>query len=186
MRFPLAVLCLLVAATRAETAEAISVRLVPGAPEVVVDDPFHIDVVADLDLPVLGWGLDVDPAGPVNPLGDPAIGPAWLPVEAPDGDGLAGVAFPDGIRGDGVLLATLRFVAYQPGSARFSASFTLNDPTEGFALDPSGFAPVFFDPVLVVPVTPVPEPAAALLLGAGLALLARRGARTAQRGTAPA
>ncbi len=180
MRIVLALLVFLFAATFAQGAGAITVELVPEATEVVVGASFEVELRANLDAPVLGWGLDVFTMGPVGPVGDPVIGPAWLPIESPDGDGLAAVAFPEGVIGDDVLLATLRYAASAPGEITFQPSATVADLTEGFALDPTGFAIFGSGPLVRVDV--IPEPGTLLLVGAGLAGLAARGRRRSPLG----
>ncbi len=164
----------------ATSAQATVVRFEPATAQVAAGSSFQVELVAQLDEPVLGFGLDLDLRG-VALEGPPLIGPAWLPVEAADGDGLAGVAFPDGVAGDRVLLATLPLVAGEPGVARLFTGFTVGDLTEGFALDPSGFAsPVGFESAEI---RIVPEPGGALLCGAaltGLALSRRRWTRAAR------
>ena len=158
----------------APAAGAVSLRFVPESARVVEGDTFHVDLVADLDEPILAFGLDLDFDTEVLGLSaPPGIGPAWLPVDAPDGDGLAGAAFPDGLTGDGVLLARLHFTALAPGSSQLTPSFSAGDLTEGFFLDPTGMAPV--DSLAArIDVAPLPEPGTALLLGLGLAALSRR------------
>ena len=73
------------------------------------------------------------------------------------------------MNGPGVLLATLTFHADAIGEVDLNASVTPGDPWEGFALDPSGFATLAFEPGHVI-VTP--EPAAAALLAVGGFLVA--------------
>lgn len=155
---------------------SVSVRVEPGAASTAVGATFQVALVADLDDPVLGWGLDLafDPAV-IAPTGAPAIGPLWnLGVGSADGDGLAGGVLPGpaatGVAGTDVLLAELEFRALAPGFSELVLSYTPADFTEGFALDPSGFAT---DVELGGgSVTVVPEPATGALLGASLAALA--------------
>jgi len=143
------------------------VTVVPSAASVADGESFSVMLVADLDAPVLGWGLDLAVLGPATlDPGPPLIGPQWTPLPAPDGDGLAGLAFPTGIQGVGILLVTLSFTATGPGAIVFQVEITPGDLTEGFALDPSGFA---VDPLLGGATVTVPEPATAAL--AMLALL---------------
>ena len=174
MRLARALLVFAAATAPAGIAAAISVSEVPEVTETRVGTPFAVEIRANLDAPVLGWGLDVFTTGPVELREGPVIGPDWIPIQATDGDGLAAVAFPDGVSGEDVLLATLLYAGSAPGTVSFQASATVADPTEGFALDPSGFAIFGSGPPIEVTVRPIPEPAAALLLGAGLALLAAR------------
>ncbi len=149
------------------------VSVVPSSPLVGDGESFTVQLIADLDEPVVGWGLDLSVLGPANlDPGPPAIGPLWTPLAAPDADGLAGQAFPTPISGTGVLLATLSFTATGPGSIAFQAEISDGDLSEGFALHPIGFAE---DPVLEgATVTVLPEPAALLLLGLGALALGRR------------
>ena len=84
-------------------------------PDVTVDrgDVFTLDIVAEIDQPVLGWGLDltIDDVTIVSTVGLPAIAPPWhaVPFTA-DGDGLAALSFPTGISGTQTL-ATVTFSA---------------------------------------------------------------------------
>jgi outer membrane protein assembly factor BamB len=139
--------------------------------------PFEVRLVADVPAsePTLAWGLDLafDPS--VLALsGAPAVGPLWnVPVATQDGDGLAGAFFPElggtGITGTGVLLATLSFRGISQGTSALALGVTGPDLTEGFALDPAGFAEV---QLVGGSVGIVPEPASGLLLAAALGLLA--------------
>ena len=151
----------------------VTVRFDPPEQTVQVGDTFTVGLVADITLPVLGWGLDVSlvPSDLVTPSGLPSIGPLWVPAYSSDGDGLAGLAFPDSVVGSGVLLATLTYHADAVGIADLLASVTSEDGTEGFALDPTGFASVRFDPGEV---TVMPEPAGLLLLANGVLVSASR------------
>jgi hypothetical protein len=129
--------------------------------------PFTIDIVADIDEPVVAWGLDltIDDGSIVSLVGDPSIGPAWIPAYASDGDGLAGVAFPDSVSGDDILLATITFSADALGETDLLLSVTSGDLTEGFGLDPTGFAEVTFEPGHV---EVIPEPGTVCFLALGV------------------
>lgn len=122
---------------------------------------FTIDILADIEDPLVGWGLDLSFDPSVLSLVDsPAIGPRWFPAFAPDGDGLAGLAFPNSVWGAGVLLASVTFSGVIIGETDLTLSTTPGDITEGFALDPTGFAqPVIESAHVFV----VPEPATGLL-----------------------
>ena len=109
----------------------------------------------------------------ITPVGAPAIGPLWAPAYAPDGDGLAGLAFSTSVSGPGVLLAALTFHADDIGAVDLNAGVTPGDPWEGFALDPSGFATLAFEPGHVI-VTPEPAAAALLAVVGFLAVRAHR------------
>lgn len=161
---------------------AVTVRFEPLDLTVGLGDIFTIDIVADIPDPVLAWGLDATVANPpiltshVNnallPL--PAIGPAWLnPGSTPDGDLLAGVAFPGAsVTGVSVVLATLTLAAAEVGETDLLLSDdNPADLTEGFGLDPTGFAIVNYTPghVLVTP-----EPGALAFLAIGILTMMRK------------
>lgn len=167
------VVALALAAPAAAGLVDVTVRFDPPAQIVQVGDFFTVNLVADIDLPVVGWGLDVSAVtrDVISPSGPPALGPLWIPAYCPDGDGLAGLAFPDSIAGTDVLLATLTYHAEALGTADLFASLTPGDPWEGFALDPTGFALVGFEPAEI---TVIPEPAGMLLLSVGMLVVARR------------
>ena len=130
---------------------------------------FTIDILADIGDPLVGWGVDLsfDPSI-LSPIGPPAIGPSWLPASAPDGDGLAGLAFPDSVSGAGVLLASVTFSGVTLGETDLMLSTTPGDLTEGFALDPTGFAQPIFESARVYV---VPEPATGLLCAIVLSII---------------
>jgi hypothetical protein len=157
-------LLLLLAAPAADA--AVIARVVTPAAAQPVGGSFTVELRADLGDPVLGWGLDLayDPAR-IQLTEPPEIGLEWAAFAAPDGDGLAAVRLGDGLTGDDVLLATLHFQALAEGVAQLVLSATLADLSEGFALDPEGFASVTFQNGAV---TIVPEPASGALLLSGL------------------
>ncbi len=138
-----------------------------------VGDVFTIDIVADMTNDIVGWGLDLTVTAPAvadRTLTEPVIGPNWDAAFAPDGDGLAGLAFPAGVSGTGILLATVEFQALALGTTNLVLSVTPGDLTEGFALFPSGFDDYQFS---LGTINVVPEPAALALLALG-ALIRRR------------
>ena len=152
----------------------VTVRFDPPEKTVNLGENFTVGLVADISDPVVGWGLDVSALtrGIISPVGMPVIGPVWVPAYAADGDGLAGLAYPSSVSGPGVLLATLTYHADALGEADLLAGVTPTDGTEGFALDPTGFATVDFQSGHIIV---LPEPAAAMLLAAaGLSALGLR------------
>jgi hypothetical protein len=157
---------------------AVIVRAVPSAASVAAGDTLTVELRAATDQSVFGFGLDLSFDGGVLSLtAPPVIAAPWDGLNAPDGDGLAGLVFPNGISGPDLLLATLTFSALAPGFTTILPGVSAGDLTEGFPLDPSGFASdVSF---VGAQVEVVPEPSSALLLGFALAALAL--ARSAAR-----
>jgi len=179
MRWKRAILAVLsaVGLCTAPALATIDVYLNPSNVTVYVGDLFTVDVLADIPEmePILGWGLDLTFDNPwVQQIGGPTVGPLWIPAAAPDGDGLAGVAFPPpGLWGDHVPLASITLQAVAMGTVNVGLDDD-NPPdlTEGFALDPVGFAEVNYVPGTI---TIIPEPATlALLIAGSVALLRRR------------
>jgi len=128
---------------------------------------FDVQITADINAPILGWGLDLTFDDSVLSLTGLNIGSIWSAGTALDGDGLAGLAFPTPVSGTGLLLATLTFQPLTEGVSSLALGVTPTDLTEGFPLLSSGFA----DFSLTngnVSVTSVPIPAAILLFGSGL------------------
>ncbi|MBU0618156.1 MAG: hypothetical protein KKI02_10600, partial [Planctomycetes bacterium] len=76
------------------------------------------NIVADIPEAdaILGWGLDllVADAG-IAGITNVAIGPLFNAAFAPDGDELAGLAFPECVFGTNVLLATVTFTGLADG-----------------------------------------------------------------------
>lgn len=157
-------------------AAAVTVWFEPPAQTRNVGEAFFVDILASMSEPVLGWGLDLawEPSI-LGAQGAPVIGASWSQVVTPDGDGLAGLAFPLGVQGSEVLLARVALVALAVGETNLLLSITPDDPTEGFLLDPVGSASPSFQPAQV---TVTPEPATAALL----VLLGFVGARRRTRG----
>ena len=152
-----------------------------GSSEVTVHqgDIFTLDIIAEIDQPVLGWGLDlaIDDPTVLSLIGLPAIDANWVGLPfTPDGDGLAALAFPNGISGT-VVLATLTFSADEQGFTLLQLGADDNGLTEGFPLDNSGFGDIKFESAGI---TVVPLPAAVVLGLVGLGLVAIRRGRKAQ------
>jgi len=140
-----------------------------------VGNTVTVDIVADIPAgePVLVWGLDLAVSDPAEVSWSlVGIGPSWYGAETPDDDDLGGLAFDTGISGDGVLLATIQFTSLVPvvDTTLLLSDDYPTDLTEGFALDPSGFATVNYCCGYIVP-----EPASlSLLVLCGLVALRRR------------
>jgi hypothetical protein len=146
------------------------VSLVPSTMTVAVGDEFTVDIVADADSLLLGFGIDILADAILGPGSVPTeIGPAWTPVLAPDGDGLAGLAPVEGLTGAGILLATVSFEALAPGLAHLDIGATAGDLTEGFPLKAGGFDTFDTAPATV---HVVPEPSTLILVALGLLGLA--------------
>ena len=161
----------------AAPAPAAVMAYVVAPASVGIGSQFDVELRATLGDATLGWGVDLGyDASKVQLVSGPTIGSDWTAVAASDGDGLAGVALL-GLTGDH-RLALLRFQAIAQGSASFVLSETLSDLSEGFALDPTGFAQTTYQGATV---NVVPEPATALLSALGLA-----GMAVARRPRAPA
>lgn len=153
----------------------VCIRFDPPDTTVDLSDVFTIDIVADLNTPIVGWGIDltIDTPAIVSLSAVPAIPAPWLAAFAPDGDMLAALADPfepvnGSVDGFDITLATLTFTADNAGETDLLLSYTLADPTEGFAKDPTGFAEVFFE---TGHITVIPEPATAALFACLLAFL---------------
>jgi hypothetical protein len=150
-----------------------TVRFMLADPGVAPGDSTTLEIRADFDVPVLGFGIDLvlDP-GVLSPSGAPTIGAAWTPAFAPDGDGLVGLAPITGIVGPDVLLASLTVMRTSGEATVIDGAITPGDLTEGFPLLSNGFDAVVFEPTAVAA---IPEPATALLVAGGLAILAGSG-----------
>ena len=152
----------------------VTVRLVPSDLSVELGEVFSIAIVADIPDAVVAWGLDLitEDETVLSPVGDSLIGPLWIAGYAPDGDGLAGLAYPSSVVGNDILLATVTFSADALGETELLLSddnppphvSPPSDLTEGFGLDPTGFADVTYEPGHV---EVVPEPATLILLAFG-------------------
>ncbi len=155
----------------AKATATVSLALPSQSP--VVGELFEIQIVADLSDAVVGWGLDFSIADDlVATVTQVEIDSAWIAVATVDGDGLAGVAFPDSISGTEVILATITLEALAEGTTQLWLSDeNPADVSEGFALDPTGFDSVVYKPASL---TVVPEPATLTVLGWAVLVLLRR------------
>jgi hypothetical protein len=147
--------------------------LVGPAGPVLPGDPFSVQVLADdvdgLDQ-LIAFGFDVSNDAGVAYI-NAVVGASFNDDTGffPTTD-VAGSAFP-GVSGDGILLATLNFVAGPtPGSYGVSVGTSPGD----FGLSEGLFTEFGVEALAAsTSVTVVPEPSTALLLGFGLVALAR-------------
>lgn len=149
------------------------VSVSPADTEVQLGDTFDVFVIADFSNAVAGWGLDVDASDDtLLSVVNVQIADPWVSANAADGDQLVGLAYPDLVQGDAVLLATITYSADHIGMTTLTPGTTVGDFTEGFPLFPTGFDDAEYQPGTV---NIVPEPATyAMLVFAGVAWLRRR------------
>lgn len=142
-------------------------------PDLGVGASTTLEIRADFDAPVLGFGIDLLlDASVLSVSAAPVIGPAWTAVFAPDGDGLAGLAPVSGVVGTDVLLASVLVTRTGSAGTTVDGGVTADDLTEGFPLLSGGFDTASFVPTAVAPV-PEPTPGAlAAVAAASLAMLA--------------
>ncbi len=155
-------------ATKAQATATVFLEL-PASPP-IVGELFDVQIVANLPNAVLGWGLDFEIAmSDVAATTGVEIGGSWLSIATADGDGLGGVAFPDPVSDQHVVLATISLEALAEGTTELILSDNhLTDLTEGFALEPDGFESVEY---VSSNLTVIPEPSVISLL-AGLTFIA--------------
>jgi len=147
-----------------------------------------VQIYGSFSQPLTSFGFHLDYDDVLLDLKQLKLAPAFNPLASNYTDGVAGLAYPDSVSGDRVLLATARFTTKAVGDAEIGAAVTPNDPTEGFALSGACSSEATLTPATVTiiqrepppprPPPPVPEPSSVLLLLAGAGLLwQRRGAR---------
>lgn len=179
-------ICVWVPAARAAE---VDVWLSPATPPALtVGDTVTFDILADIAVDTVGWGLDVtfDPTY-LAWSGPPTVDPLWVQIASGDGDGLVGLAKLTGdddgngtegsVSGTGIPLASITFqaLAVTPAPTTVSLAITPGDATEGFPKDPDGFATTDLG---WAQITIVPEPATLLFVAAGGLALYRRTRRT--------
>jgi len=126
-----AVAVLLVSAAAAP-AGLITLNLTPSIGQVPVNGTFDVIVSANIEQSILGFGFDLVFDDSALEIKSVEIGSSFLPLPAPDGDKLAGLAFPNEVVGSNVTLATATFAAKMPGIAAIRLDVTPGDYTEGF------------------------------------------------------
>lgn len=187
----LAMMGALILGSPSADAATVSIDLTPSASVVNVNNLFDVAITANIEREILGFGFDMDmPAGLLE-LVSVNIAAPFTPMMSPDGDGLAGLCFPDLIAGANVPLATVRLRALAPGIVQIGIGVTPGDLTEGFA-EADAFAELLVNTTTVQilgqarPFTghgegddtiPVPEPAGPALLLALASLVTIRRTR---------
>lgn len=165
-----------VAASAATTARSATIVWVePVKATLDVGETVELEVRADIPDAVWGWGLDLifGSPGVVSVIDVQVNDATWDAAMSPDGDGLVGLAFPQPVQGDNLLLATVTVRGDAMGQTAATAGYTAGDLTEGFPFEPAGFDnEVTFQPANLAV---VPEAmTGVLLVGAALLLLCRR------------
>lgn len=180
--FRLATMAALVAAGSVQ-AGMITLTLSPSSARPKTGATFALLLQADIEEPVLGFGLDLayDPEFVV--ITQVRICAPFRRLPAGDGDGLAGLAWPSRITGH-QNLAEVTMRALAPGSTSIDCLTTPDDLTEGFPEFGGDWASLSAQATAIEirpsgggePPPPVPEPATCLVLGVGalLGLLRRR------------
>ena len=179
VKWKLPVAAMFVAALAFSASADITVRFDPVNTVIpTVGGTALVDIYADIPEAdgILAWGFDIDVAVPA--IADwtfVSAGPLFNAGAAADGDNLFATAPPPNIPvfGTDILLATVQFQGLAPGLTAIGMSDdNPADLSEGFGLDPSGFATVIYQAGTV---EVLPEPTSLLLLAlGGFAALRRR------------
>lgn len=122
---PLAASALVVSTT---SVSALSVYFDPLNTTIGVGQSFTLNMRANASQSeaILGWDFDVLFDSAQVAYGGGTVGGQWFPVLSVDGGGLAGLAFPEPVYGDNILLATLSFRCLGPGFSLIRAGFDDN------------------------------------------------------------
>ncbi len=146
----------------------VDVTLSPSAASFVKGQTFTEVIAADISAPIVGFGFDYTFNTAQLSLTNVAVGPLWFGAPPPETNGIAGLAFPTPVSGNGVLLATMDFTALSPGtSGSISLFYNYGNLAEGFPLAVGGYA------TNNLPNVPEPAPLPLALVGI-VSLLAYR------------
>lgn len=129
-------------------AGTITVELTPSESQVTIDETIEVFVRATIEAEILGFGFDLLGTGPLLDVVDVTYGDAFSPLPTSDDSALAALAFPEKVRGEDILLATITLAARETGTAELDLGITPDDLTQGFP-EVSGFADVTTSSALV-------------------------------------
>lgn len=113
-------------------AAMIVVDVVPAQTSIDVGQQVDVTITANISENILGFGFDLLYNDQLLSVASVEIAPPFVPLNAPDGDGLAGLAYPNNVVGSNVKLATVTLTALAPGKSGISIGVTPGDPMEGF------------------------------------------------------
>jgi len=120
------------AGARPAKAAMIVVDVLPAQTNVTVGQQVDVTITANISENILGFGFDLLYNEKLLGIANVEIAQPFAPLNAPDGDGLAGLAFPNNFVGANVKLATVTLTGLAPGRSGISIGITPGDPMEGF------------------------------------------------------
>lgn len=163
---------------------SLSVWAEPVRQEIQTSQSTTVKIYGSFSEPVISFGFHLDYDSALLNLNQLDLAPSFKALNSDYAAGVAGLAYPDGVSGDRVLLATARFTAMGTGTTQIGLTVTPGDPTEGFAMLGCGSGQVTFTPSSLTiiqrepppprPPPPIPEPSSVLCLLAAIGLLRRR------------
>jgi hypothetical protein len=163
---------------------SLSVWAEPVHSQTQVSQTVTVKIYGDFSQPVVSFGFHLDYDSTLLTLTGLTPASSFHALNPTHAHGVAGLAYPDGLSGDRVLLATARFRANAVGTSDIGLVVTPNDPTEGFevvgscetqnTLTPASVTIVQREPPPPRPPPPIPEPTSLLCVLAGMGMLRRR------------